>query len=250
MVSPLGAAIDPFVFESLRQPTVDLAVGVEALKALKSFDSMYAIANKYFNTISTRILILSAKKFFARLPTLSQTSRADFTALCLAVHLILQEPPAGCESMRTSLYVSIKNIISLLEAAGYDTLEVVQTRILVAFYEMGHGIFPAASISIGSAARAARAIGLHRRNLGQVDNDFDDAKIGIEERRRAWWALHNMDRCDLTSGGSGHINVSLILTLPRFLGLCNCEALFSTEDPELNDPLPIPDSIWATNVRI
>jgi hypothetical protein len=96
------------------------------------------------------------------------------------------------DSMQTELYVMVKSVVSLLEATGYNTLNTVQCRIVVAFYEMGHGLYPAASVSIGGCARLAIAVGLNRSK--EQDMLSDDEIIEEEERRRTWWAIVNLDR--------------------------------------------------------
>jgi hypothetical protein len=62
--------------------------------------------------------------------------------------------------------------------------------LLIALYEVGHGIYPAASISMASCARAARNLGLHKIRSKPLSESEDE----IEEKRRTWWAIHNLDR--------------------------------------------------------
>jgi hypothetical protein len=153
---------------------------------------MRGISDAFFNSVSTRIPIISAKRFNERLPSLSLTTPADFTTLCMCMYLS-QEPPAlQTESMQSSLYVNIKSFVSLLEATSYESLEVVQCRLLLAVYEMGHNIYPAASISIGACARMARFIGLNKSSEQSLERE--SAKMYTEERRRVWWGVVNLDR--------------------------------------------------------
>jgi hypothetical protein len=93
--------------------------------------------------------------------------------------------------MQSSLYITVKSVISLLESTNFLSLELVQCRLLVAFYEIGHGISPAASISIAAGARTARALGLNKQ---WVRPDFGGHTIDAEEERRVWWAVFNLDR--------------------------------------------------------
>jgi hypothetical protein len=86
----------------------------------------------------------------------------------------------------------VKSVVSLLEATGYNSLDTVQCRIIVAFYEMGHGLYPAASVSIGGCARLAIAIGLNRSK--ERDMLSDGEMLEEEERGRTWWAIMNLDR--------------------------------------------------------
>jgi hypothetical protein len=94
--------------------------------------------------------------------------------------------------MQSSLYVTSKSIISLLEATSYLSLEVVQCHLLIAFYEMGHGIYPAAAASIGACAKIAHYTNSHHGSI--LSSKKDEREIVVEEKRRTLWALHNLDR--------------------------------------------------------
>ncbi len=154
-------------------------------------EEIRATATSYFNTISNRIPIIFPGRFPAT-SEISLTNRsADFTALCLCMRLALQHPAPEARSMQSSLYVTVKGVISLLESVGYLSLELVQCRILVVFYEIGHGIFPGASISIAACARTARALGLHKQ---WTQPGINEHNIQREEERRVWWAIFNLDR--------------------------------------------------------
>lgn len=249
-------------FETLSQPTIDVLVGTEVHELLGSLDNIRATADSYFDTVHLRVPILSRKRFtdsLMRLPGQSLMTRADISALCLAMFILQQRPQTGWRSMRSSLYVTMKSIISLLEATDYRSLQFVQCRVLVAFYEMGHGLDAAASTSISACGKAARSIGLHKRDFHTAQDD--DVLLLSEERKRTWWAILNLDRCVLDSEDpSVHYSRSVkdkqwsfhrkfgLLTLSRFINLCNRDALFSTEDARTNDQLPFEDSLWLQDV--
>ncbi|KAK3620812.1 hypothetical protein LTR56_020586 [Elasticomyces elasticus] len=127
--------------------------------------------------------------------------------------------------MQSSLYVSMKSIISLLEAVDYHTLETIQCRILLTFYEMGHGMFHIASISIAACSRQARLIGLHKT---VIDSSGDGMAEGLlEEKRRAWWVCLNMD---------------------RFVTLCSGDGVLGTPNSKSEDLLPMDDGLWLRNI--
>lgn len=184
--------VNPFRHRALRQPTIDIAVSMQALKIFGSFEKVQETATTYFNTIYQRMPIISKRRFYERLRPLSESTPADFSALYLCIDLILQYPLQQAQNMQSSLYLTVKSIISLLESTNHVSLEVVQCRLLVSFYEIGHGIFPAASISIGACARTARALGLNKNRVHSVDNEV--RRIVAEEERRVWWAVVNLDR--------------------------------------------------------
>jgi hypothetical protein len=238
--------VDPFRFETLRHPTVDVTVRAEVFKAIGKPDDVSSTCGAYFNTIYHRFPILSQKRFYDCLPTIFDgTSDASFSALCLSLHLVQQRPSISQrESMHTALYVKVKSILSLLEATGFVSLEVVQCRLLVTFYEMGHALYPAASISIATCARIARVLCLHKRNthvVGEVSNG-----INSEERNRVWWGVICLDRSAL----SFQCPRTCCLMQSRFINICNGDSIFAAEDPKGQDPLPIEDAAWAENVGL
>jgi len=107
--------------------------------------------------------------------------------------LITTIPPEteSWESFRP-LYMLVKSSIAVVEAANVHSLEIVQARLLVALFEIGHGIEPAAYISIASTARAAAAFGLNQ----EPDSHPDEwvAYRRHEERSRVWWGIVMLDR--------------------------------------------------------
>jgi hypothetical protein len=183
--------IEHVMLDSLRQPSVDLAVRSHAAQYLGTLEQVQVLSTDYFDHIWHRMPILSRKRFEQSLSTLAVNPRADFTALCLCIKL-LQQPPssqAHMQSMQSPLYISLKSTMSLFEATGYLTLEVVQCRIILTFYEVGHAIHSASYISIAACARAVRALG-----IGPKRSDIIADPLEVEERKRAWWATFNLDR--------------------------------------------------------
>jgi hypothetical protein len=146
----------------------------------------------YFSSTHFKLAILSEKKFYERLPSLFAPASADlgYITLCLCMHLIQQTPSPSSGTMLSPLYALAKTGINQLEMLGYFPIETIQSMLLIVLYEVGHGIYPAASISMASCARAARNLGLHKirsKPLTESENENGD-------KRRAWWAIHNLDR--------------------------------------------------------
>lgn len=150
------------------------------------------MSRNYFSSTHFKLAILSEKKFYERLPSLFASASADlgFTTLCLCMQLIQQTPSPSIDNMLSSLYALVKTGISQLEMVCCFSIETIQCLLLIVVYEAGHGIYPAASISMASCARAARNLGLHKirsKPLSEGENE-------IGEERRTWWAIHNLDR--------------------------------------------------------
>ncbi|KAJ5880407.1 uncharacterized protein N7473_011460 [Penicillium subrubescens] len=194
--TPNLASESPAVLSEPWAATVIAQFRTNALSALGSVDKTRKMSRTYFSSTHFKLAILSEKKFYERLPSLFVSTSADlgFTTLCLCMHLAQQNPSPSNGSMLSSLYVLVKTVL----------------------YEVGHGIYPAASISMASCARAARNLGLHKirsQPLSEIENE-------VAEERRTWWAVHNLD---------------------RFINLYNGDAIFNSEDAGEEDPLPPDD---------
>jgi len=162
------------------------------LKVLGSLDRIPEIAEAYFRTVHHRLTIISNKRFMDKLPTISSGGNATYLALCLCMFLLQQQPDDNIESMRLSLYVTAKSILNILTAAGFYSLDVVQSLVMISFYEIGHGIYPAASMSVVACAKLARGLGLQKNLHFQAQSAAD--RIEHEEKKRVWWVILNFDR--------------------------------------------------------
>ncbi|KAH8817451.1 hypothetical protein F5884DRAFT_250613 [Xylogone sp. PMI_703] len=200
---------------------VDIIVGKEASRILGAMDDIKLTTAKYFRTIHIWMPVIAKERFYRRLPDSWITPHADFIVLLLCIHFISQNPSEEGE-VKSSLYAMIKSLISLLESAGYLSVEVVQSRLLMSIFEMSHGIHPAASISIAACARIGDALSLNKKWRQAIPND-PITRASAEDERCVWWATIIVD---------------------RFINLCNGEDLFSTKDADPCDLLPMHDELW------
>ena len=191
------------------------------MATIGSPDIMATIAAEFFTGTHQRIPALSRVRFNENVRFLASGPRPDFALLCLSILLIQQFPSGRATKLHSPLYVTIKNFINLLESSSQVTLDLLHSRILTLFYEMGHGLHSAAYISVAASARTARALGLHRIRRAVED---EPSKLLREEQKRAWWAIVVMD---------------------RFINLCNGDAMLATNEAGRQDPLPIEDMLWS-----
>lgn len=103
--------------------------------------------------------------------------------------------------------------MSLLESTNYLSLMVIQARLLVTFYEMGHRITPAASISISACASSARALGLNKK-VFQNTAAGQPISILAEAEKRVWWAVVVLDRYVNRSLSSSRFDCPTLQTNP------------------------------------
>jgi hypothetical protein len=120
--------------------------------------------------------------------------RADVSLLLLCMKLITWYPSenSNVKDPQTSAYFMAKRFLLEVETAGILSLQVLQGNILLAMYEIGHAIYPAAYITVGMCTRLATALGIH----GKVVLHVTETSVWMEqeERRRVWWVVMILDR--------------------------------------------------------
>lgn len=124
------------------------------------------IAHEYFNTIHLWLPIVSKKRMDTGLSV--QNAGPDLAMLFLAMKLITA--PAS-DRTNNALYKTAKEFLSKLESGGALSLRILQAMVLVAMYEYGHAIYPAAWMTVGSCVRYCDILGLASEDftiLGQV----------------------------------------------------------------------------------
>ncbi|KAK0857388.1 hypothetical protein LTR03_000878 [Friedmanniomyces endolithicus] len=214
---------DPFLISLSSGPliraAVDLRLRAHALQCFGSLENVHAVVGSYFQTMHQRATIVHRPSFLKCLPSILVSASADYVTLCLCMQLLLQQPSANCRSMQSSLHANVKSTLGLLEALNDQSLEVVRSRLLCVFYEMGHGILPAALISLATCAKVARSMNLHKRSSTR--------DVLEEERKRTWWMLLNLD---------------------RFLSVISGDPMLCTRDPSIDDTYPIDDGFWLRDV--
>ena len=92
----------------------------------------------------------------------------DLAFLFLALRLITSEPQEGMPSAANPLYASAKRLLALLESSGLTSLMYLQALVLVALYEFGQAIYPAAWMTVGACVRYADLLGLPNYKSGNI----------------------------------------------------------------------------------
>ena len=150
----------------------------------------------YLTTIQSWLPMLSRKRLHNSLATLAVHQNADDTLLVLCMKLCTQsgQDMSGGKPLETDVYSTAKQCCFYAESGGFVSLQLVQSLVLLAVYELGHAIYPAAYLTIGRASRLAGVIGLHsRKHTRQLFVDPDTWTLR-EEQRRTWWAVFVLDR--------------------------------------------------------
>ncbi|KAL7810270.1 hypothetical protein V8C44DRAFT_332777 [Trichoderma aethiopicum] len=188
------------------------------------------IGRLFFHTIHTWFPMISRKRFYEDLHEALESSgvAADFGFLLLAMKLMTWRPPsmegdapAEGPNARTATYRAAKQFCFELEAAGMISLRVLQGMLLVALYEVGHAIYPAAFMSVAACVRYAHALGIQPGGMQRLKLSL--TWVEEEERKRIWWSAFLLD---------------------RFVSL-NCPGCpAAIDEPSPQEVLPADDALW------
>ncbi|EHK39475.1 hypothetical protein TRIATDRAFT_323033 [Trichoderma atroviride IMI 206040] len=228
--------LDPPVF---RNHNIDIPKAFARLPSsitgqLGNSQQQEEIGNRFFNTIHAWLPMVSRKRFYEDLRIHSEnlSASADLAFLLLGMKLMTWQPLSEDDvspvkqTARTATYIETKRFGFELEASGMFSLRVLQGLLLVAFYEVGHAIYPAAFMSIAACVRYAHALGIHPGGLQRLKLPL--TWVEEEERKRVWWAAFLLDRF-------------VSLSCP------GCPA--TVDEPEPEDALPTDDELWDEGVK-
>ena len=112
----------------------------------------------YFDTIHCWFPIVSKKRMNMG-HSLSEGG-PDLALLFLAMKLAAQQPVNGVASVDSVVYIACKRFLALLESSGTISIIYLQAMMLVAIYEYGHAIYPAAWMTVAACSRYAEMLGL------------------------------------------------------------------------------------------
>lgn len=172
----------------IARPT--LSISQRIIQLLGSLEDIRLTADIFFKHIHQWMPFISKKRLFHIYLQSSLYSKPDMVLLFLSLKLITTLPPADINNPRTALYHTTKQFY--LEAEQVFSVPVLQAGLLLALYELGHGIYPAAFLSIGACARYAYALGINAGCTVPIERVL--TLVEVEERRRIWWAIVILDR--------------------------------------------------------
>lgn len=190
---PIAYFLDHQVYShchlAVQKPQVPLPAGI--LNMVNNPDSIRNITDQFFQSVHLWLPIVCRSKFYGNILQHAPPKDADLALLVVCMKLVLpQQAKQGRSTSRT--YALVKTQFVQLEQSGFLTITMLQAMILVAIYEKGHGIYPAAYLTVGSCARYAVALGLDR-TIFEWDNGFFEWTC-VEEKHRAWWAVVILER--------------------------------------------------------
>ncbi|RDW77840.1 hypothetical protein BP6252_05893 [Coleophoma cylindrospora] len=219
---PMAFFIDTDIFRSVSHSALNVSCPVPAqVSALLGLDSA-AVCEPYFSSIDTWFPFISRKRLNQGIRANASTETAGLALLLLCMKLVTDTPLVS-SAAESQLYREARSYLNTIEEVSPMSLYMLQSLVLVALFEMGHGIFPAAYLTVGRATRIAVLSGVHDRKTATQLFQMPQTWTYWEEERRTWWAISILERC-LNIGPTG---------LP-----------LATPEPTQDDLLPTADSDW------
>lgn len=190
----------PHIFRQaqLELPRSDIPIPAEVSSLIGDTSSIREIANTFFSTIHFWLPIVFKKGFFVSMlsPWTQRQTELSLLTLCMK---LCNTAPSEDEGPNNFLYRTAKRFHHEVETAGILSSHVLQAGLLIALYEMGHAMYPAAYLTVGACSRYGLALGLYNNCSPTSAND--DLEIRghrswneVEENRRVWWAVLIFDR--------------------------------------------------------
>lgn len=245
----------------LEIPRLDIGLPDEVALHLGNSQQIQETASKFFQI--TWMPIVSCKRYLADILNPLSPSRRPTALLALCMKLCCLSVHDDEGLRKTSLYRLAKAFYCDVESTQALCVQVLQAAILIAIFEIGDAIYPAAYLTVGVCARYAIAMGLDNINKDRMGGEPNTMSwMEIEERRRAWWAVLILDRfvtsypssltshptwksCEISSKSA----LELMQINYRFLNFASPSRVLATEDPSLQDFLPIDDDHFYNAVR-
>lgn len=163
------------------------------MDVLISSSPLQSLCSSYWLRTHTWLPILSQKRITEKVDNFNAATDTGLALLLLCMKLVSQLLSDREHPALSPLYCLAKGALSRLEHAGLISLQLLQSAILIAVYEIGHAIYPASYLSISHAARLGIMMGFHCKYAAQLFKE-PETWTYREEERRAWWAIVILDR--------------------------------------------------------
>lgn len=190
--------IAPRIFQQARLelPRPSLPVPNDVSHLVGDTSSIRDIAATFFGTIHRWFPIISKQGFFTCLLNPLSQRRTELSLLSLCMRLSCSTPSEAGEENgnKTILYRVAKRYYHEVETTGVQSIHVLQAEILIAIYELGQAIYPAAYLTVGACARFGLGLRINNLSLASPGGVEERSWNEIEEKRRVWWGVLILDR--------------------------------------------------------
>lgn len=186
--------LDHLVFQQslVEIPNPSTFLSRQILEHFQDDSQMRKVASQYFENIQPFMPMISKKLFYERHLNPLAPTQTDVLLLCFCMKIFTWNPSEDDSDPQTPDYLSAKHFMVDVEVAGIFTLQVLQASLLIAIYEIGHGIYPAAQFSVGACAARGVALDLEKEWINGTTSRL--SWVEQEERLRVWWAIVILER--------------------------------------------------------
>jgi hypothetical protein len=171
-----------------------ISVPQSLLSEFGSPHAMREMIDNHFDTTHVWLPIVWRRRLQQRMTRSTGQPDPGLAILVGGIKMLCEQPRDGTHPSQSLLYKAVKEYLFTLENWGYFSIDVMQAAVFVATYELGHGIYPAAYMSVGHCAQLGRAMGLHDRLNAPQPARLETSWGESEESRRTWCAVLILDR--------------------------------------------------------
>lgn len=180
--------IDAERFRSVPHSTLRSAYPIpEQVSQLLGLDAN-GVCELYFGSVDTWFPFISKKGLDLSIQSNLPTETPGLALLLLCMKLICSASHPYTSASESTLYKTAKSFLNTIEEVSPVAIHVFQSLVLIALYEVGHGIFPAAYLTVGRAVRLGILRGVHDRKNSTQLFVGPPTWTYVEEERRTWWA--------------------------------------------------------------
>lgn len=168
-----------YAYSTAAKPSIDAAFESHLSTFIGSHKQVHKCVDIYFATVHLWFPVVTEATYRGD-RSFQSSAEQNLLTLCMA---LINTMPKGKHITEEvgPLYTAVKSSIAILESIDVQSTRLVQSRLLLSLFEVGHGLHNAAYVSLGAVARAASLIGINR------------AKANSEELN-VWWGIVILDR--------------------------------------------------------
>lgn len=185
---------DIFKETRLTVPKPSIPVPGDVAATLGSITDLSDVVERYFENVHLWLPVVSKKRMSLTLSNPQLTLTADLALLILCMKLVTQTSHGSPQEAQTPLYSMVKKQAILVESGALISLQLLQATVLIAAYEIGHAIYPAAYLTTGQCTRLGHLMGLHDKQVFPQLLKRSGAWAESEEVKRTWWSCMLLDR--------------------------------------------------------
>lgn len=152
---------------------------------------------RYFATVHKALPFVSEAGVWKFLSQIESAPDAEMSVLILSIYIVTHRPILSSTSstQAESMYITMKSLYSQLQLMNKLSPTMIQAGLLIAIYENSEGLKEASYMSIGACLRLGNAIGLHKTLQQTPPLDYLE-RVEMESRKRIWWGIIILERCD------------------------------------------------------